>query len=91
MSSAHGPWAQLRFGVGTQAWPSETITDTDNRGYAAPKTDRNLKVSLAAAYDRNRDVAVSQKGGPSGCGKTFLTDSSCLVAWRLPTPSQVDV
>ena len=80
MSSAHEPMG-CNSGVGTQAWPSETITDTDNRGYAAPKTDRNLKVSLAAAYDRNRDVAVSQKGGPSGCGKAFLTDSSCLLAF----------
>jgi hypothetical protein len=44
------------------------------------KADRNLKVSLAAAYDRNRDVAVLEKGGSSGCGKTFLADSFCLVA-----------
>ena len=42
-SRAHG--LSCDSGVGTQAWPSETITDTDNRGYAAPKTDRNLNVS----------------------------------------------
>ena len=79
MSSAHEPMGSVAIRGGDSG---VAVRDhhTDNRGYAAPKTDRNLKVSLAAAYDRNRDVAVSQKGGPSGCGKTFLTDSYCLVA-----------
>ena len=76
VSPAHEPMGSVVIrGVGTQPWPSETITDTDNRIYAAPRTDRKLKVSLAAAYDRKRDVAVSQKGSSSSCGKTFLTDS----------------